>query len=70
MADSEAEDYIEWTEDVEISWIEMLGEFDQKVWPVFERMGYKKDTALILYAIVQLKSAVNEIRDHFCEDDT
>jgi len=61
--------YIEWSEDTEVSWIEMLAEFDSKIWPVFEHAGYRKDTALLLWAIVQLKSAVNDIRDHVAPED-
>lgn len=54
-------EYIVWDEDVEVSWIEVLAEFDDKVWPVFERRGYTKDTALLLWSIIQLKKVVNDI---------
>jgi len=69
MATGRREHYIEWSEDTEVSWIEVLAEFDEKVWPVFERAGYTKDTALILWSIVQLKQAVNDIADAVIPDD-
>jgi len=69
MQSGRRECYIEWSEDTEVSWIEMLAEFNEKVWPAFEHAGYTKDTALLLYSIVQLKAAVNEIADAVIPDD-
>jgi len=69
MATGRREHYIEWSEDTEVSWIEMLVEFEEKVLPVFERAGYSKDTALILWSIVQLKQSVNDIADAVIPDD-
>ena len=69
MATGRREHYIEWSEDTEVSWIEMLVEFEEKVLPVFERAGYSKDTALILWSIIQVKSTLNEIADAVIPDD-
>lgn len=62
-------EYLDWCEDTEVSWIEMLSEFNEKIRPVFERAGYSGDTALIMYSIVQLKAAVNDLADRIDPDD-
>ena len=69
MATGRREHYIEWSEDTEVSWIEMLVEFEEKVWPVFDRAGYTKDTALILWSIIQVKGTLNEIAASVEPDD-
>lgn len=37
------------TEKAEVHWTRALNEFDESIWPVFQRMGYTKDTALIVF---------------------
>lgn len=40
---------IVWAEQTEIELENLLREFEATVWPVFERRGYTKDTALIYW---------------------
>lgn len=60
---TEREEYIEFTEVVEVSHRDYLSEFDEKVWPVLKERGYTKDTALLYWMLNRIDVAVQAMRE-------
>lgn len=50
-------------EETEISWINGLKEFDEEVWPIFQRRGYSKGDAMMLYQMQGIKNALYTIQE-------
>jgi hypothetical protein len=53
--------HLEVDEHVEITWINYLGDFEKEVWPTFQRMGYTKDTALIVWLINKVNNNIDNV---------
>jgi len=53
-------------EEIEVldSWRDVLDEFETTVWPLFEKRGYSKDTALIVWHLNPLKNYLQEMVEH------
>jgi len=48
----------EWTE---VTWINFLTEFEEQVWPIFKRRGYKKDTALMVWKLNIMENTMDNV---------
>lgn len=60
MAD-EREDLIAWSERTEQNYMQFLREFDEKVWPLFQRRGYSKDAALMVWSMRQVQADLENL---------
>lgn len=54
---------IDVTEENEISWINSLSDFDEKVWPLFEKHGYTKDAAHLMWFLNRVVNKLDEVVD-------
>lgn len=54
---------VDMDEDAEISHIQFLAEFEEEVWPIYERHGYTKDTALLSYQLNLTQNVMIRVRD-------
>lgn len=50
-------------ERTEIFWRNHNAEFDEKVWPIFQRHGYSKDAALTCWLIGKIHDRLDHIED-------
>ena len=48
-------------EETEISWIEHLKEFNDEIYPVFERQGFSRDTALQAWMMNRLFNLISDM---------
>lgn len=58
-----AEEFIPMAETDEASYRNYLCEFEEKVWPIFERYGYTKDTALLMWTLEKIRMGIQAIQE-------
>lgn len=51
------------TEKAEIHWTKALNEFEESIWPIFERKGYSKDTALTVWWLNRIDIGVDNLAE-------
>ena len=59
---------IDMDEETEVSHIEFLSEFEDEVWPIYQRRGLTKDTALLAWQLNNIQNTLLRIRDAVEED--
>jgi len=59
---------IELDEESEISWTVFLRDFEEQVWPMFKKMGYTKDTALMIWKLNIMENEIENLVQMFSND--
>jgi hypothetical protein len=59
--EAERPELISWAEQTEQHYMQFLREFDEKVWPLFQRRGYSKDAALMVWSMRQLQGDLENL---------
>lgn len=60
---------IELDEATEISWTVFLRDFEEQVWPIFEKRGYSRDTALMIWKLNIMENEIENLVGMFSDDD-
>jgi len=59
---------IELDEESEISWTVFLTDFEEQVWPIFQKRGYSKDTALMIWKLNIMENEIENLVQMFSND--
>ena len=65
----EREDPTNWHESNEVFWSKYLDSFETEIYPMFERRGYSKDTALNVLFAINTRSLLIDIRNSLRDND-
>jgi hypothetical protein len=61
---SHAREFITMSETNEASHRNFLAEFEEKAWPIYQRYGYSRDTALLMWNLDSIRESVEAIEEH------
>lgn len=68
-SDKTAEDYFGIDEEGEIKWMAVLASFDTDVFPIFQRQGYTRAEAFMIWQMNAIKNAIYCLQDTLLEDE-
>lgn len=62
--DEDRNELIDMDEEFEASLITFLAEFEEKVWPAFQRRGYTRGEAMIIWELSEIRREVFQLVPH------
>jgi hypothetical protein len=67
MAEHNNDGELNFDAEAEISWRAYVGDFNDRVWPLFKELGYTKDTALMVWLLNKNYNLTTELIDSIKE---
>ena len=67
--DKIVEDYFGMNEEGEIKWMAVLTAFNLDVWPMFQRQGYTKAEAFMIWQLNVIKNAIYSVQNILLDED-
>lgn len=66
--DQTVEDYFGMNEESEIKWMAVLAAFNKDIWPMFQRQGYTRAEAFMIWQLNAIKNAIYSVQETLLDE--